>query len=241
VSWLAERPDRGRNLPDDESLVGLPDLLGVLNVQGGPRAREVVETVAHGVLRWIRTARAAGTGWIDHDATDLDRFGLPSEADVFKSALLHRILGDPEAGIAPKDPLPEPPPTSYSYPWYELMDVGHARAVGVEPWRLDWMPELKGLSVNESGFSIVEQPEPETWLLRSMRRVSGDDNPNADVHGWVLSSSIFEVRLDPVEQVLSSNGDSEGLSDTHAPIEHEGGQSVVYVPRGVTGTIRVVE
>jgi len=221
-------------------LVNLPELLEVLNVQGGPRAREVVETVAHGVFTWIRTARAAGTGWMDRDSTDLDWFGLPTEADVLKSALLHRILGDPELGVAPKDPLPEPPPTSYSYPWYELMDEGRGRAVGIEPWRLDWMPELDGLSVNESRFSIVEHPESETWLLRSMRRVDVDDYPDADVHGWVLSSSIFEVKLDPLEQVLSANGEAAGLSETHAPIEHVGGQSIVYVPRGVTGIIRVV-
>ena len=40
-------------------------------------------------------------------------------ADVDHSSLLRRLL-------AGKEPLPEPPPRSFSYPWYEIVEQGHA-------------------------------------------------------------------------------------------------------------------
>jgi hypothetical protein len=77
--------------------------------------RDFVErgrAVARVVLQWIRTAKAAGYTFQGED-------GLPSEADVWHSALLERLLrGEP--------PLPTPPPLFFSYPWYELVENGEA-------------------------------------------------------------------------------------------------------------------
>jgi hypothetical protein len=43
----------------------------------------------------------------------------PTPADAWHSALLGRLL-------AGKDPLPEPPPLAFSYPWYGLIENGRA-------------------------------------------------------------------------------------------------------------------
>jgi hypothetical protein len=48
-------------------------------------------------------------------------YGMPTSSDVDHSALLHRLLEG-------KDPLPDPPPRSMSYPWYELIEKGEAIA-----------------------------------------------------------------------------------------------------------------
>lgn len=59
------------------------------------------------VVTWIRTMSAAG-----HHGQ------WPSAADIDHSALLARIR-------AGKRPLDEPPPKSFSYPWYALMEPGN--------------------------------------------------------------------------------------------------------------------
>ncbi len=66
------------------------------------------------VITWIRTARAAG---YVHDNW------LPSAADFQKSALLERLRSG-------KDPLPEPPPTTYSCPHYALVEDPGPHVVG---------------------------------------------------------------------------------------------------------------
>jgi len=51
---------------------------------------------------------------------------IPTDADADHSALLERLLGGQE-------PFAAPPPTSHSYPWYDLIEKGWALA-GCELW-----------------------------------------------------------------------------------------------------------
>jgi hypothetical protein len=61
--------------------------------------------VAYSILEWIKVAREA------YKKPDW----LPANADVDHSALLMRILSGDK-------PQKNPPPTAFSYPWYDLFD-----------------------------------------------------------------------------------------------------------------------
>ena len=60
------------------------------------------------MVKWIRTARKFGGSWYDSS-------WLPDEPDIRKSRLFWRLRSG-------KQPLPHPPPTAYSCPWYELIE-----------------------------------------------------------------------------------------------------------------------
>ncbi len=60
------------------------------------------------VLKWIRTAVAAGYGYGSPG-------WLPCEPDFSKSALFERLRSG-------KEPLAEPPPLGLSCPWYGLVE-----------------------------------------------------------------------------------------------------------------------
>lgn len=77
--------------------------------------------VLKAVSEWVITAQRAG-------------YKLPLDAGQFsinmeKSSLLRRLLDG-------KDPFPLPPPKSYSYPWYSLLDEGETSGY-LEPWETD--------------------------------------------------------------------------------------------------------
>jgi hypothetical protein len=58
--------------------------------------------------KWLETAKATGLSHYQN--------WTPSYVDMLKSRLFWRIRSG-------KDPLPEAPPTAYSCPWYELIEV----------------------------------------------------------------------------------------------------------------------
>lgn len=66
------------------------------------------------VLRWVRICMEN-----EYPAPGQ----LPSDADLWHSALLRRLLDG-------KMPLSTPPPLWNSYPWYELVEEGHAAIPG---------------------------------------------------------------------------------------------------------------
>jgi hypothetical protein len=76
--------------------------------------------------------------------------GPPSEPDWDHSALLARL-------VSGKSPLPEPPPKSFSYPWYELIDNGSAVATEVREVR-NWHDNDEVLlSINQARWKIIEK------------------------------------------------------------------------------------
>lgn len=113
------------------------------------------------VLRYVRVARAAG--YYDYGMASVeDRLRFPSGADIDKSALLDRLL-------AGKEPLPSPPPTCMSYPWYAVVEepgphgceVGGAVTLGA----LIGQPEPDGRA-----RVVVNQA---VWIVE--REVAGDE------------------------------------------------------------------
>ena len=73
------------------------------------------EAICLAMSEWIRIARKRnGADWV------------PSAADICKSRLFWRLRSG-------KRPLPHPPPTAYSCPWYELID---------EPDRPHWAYDM---------------------------------------------------------------------------------------------------
>lgn len=76
------------------------------------------------LLKWLKIREENGISF----PTELIQF----EIDIRKSALLTRMLGG-------KDPLPEPPPKAFSYPWYSLIEQGEGdpfEVVEVDPFEV---------------------------------------------------------------------------------------------------------
>lgn len=74
---------------------------------------------------------------------------MPTASDVDHSALLQRLLNG-------KPPLPEPPPRSFSYPWYSLIEDGSGKAEVREI--SDWLGgDGTILIINQSRWEIVER------------------------------------------------------------------------------------
>lgn len=104
--------------------------------------------------------------WLD--ILDKTGHGSPTPADVDHSGLLYRLLNG-------KPPLPEPPPRSFSYPWYSLIENGEETAQGREV-------DQKYFVVNQARWDIVSQDGdnyvilwPETGL-----RCRATKNPGTD-------------------------------------------------------------
>ena len=76
-------------------------------------------------------------------------------ADAWHSSLLQRLL-------AGKEPLPVPPPTAYSYPWYSLIEEGEAtlHESGVNFWG-EVQPEHWGFAPGTKIVSICQSP----WII----------------------------------------------------------------------------
>ena len=71
---------------------------------------------------------------------------VKSSADADHSALLYRVLSG-------KDPLPKPPPTKMSSPWYEL---GEGKKVEIDP-------EFDKIHSDVCGFTYVGNSGPFVW------------------------------------------------------------------------------
>lgn len=79
---------------------------------------------------------------------------FPTSSDVYKGCLLGRMT------MQGKPPLPDPPPTSYSAPWYELIEKNGADLQG------NWFQHVEGpydgpLGKEGKYFSICQ----DLWLI----------------------------------------------------------------------------
>ena len=89
-----------------------------------------------------------------------------------KSALLQRLLEG-------KEPLPEPPPKSMSYPWYSLVEDGHGYPY--EVWEAS--SDLFGapaVVIDQHGWKLLEKLDTHDWIVTyPITRGFYFDNPNA--------------------------------------------------------------
>lgn len=106
-------------------------------------------------IKWVQTVRQ----WREKDRPDW----LPSYSDILKSRLFWRIRSG-------KEPLPNPPPCSYSCPWYEVVEDGVPHDVwphstvyfsGESPFE----PGEKRVSINQDIYKIIGKEEPGKWLV----------------------------------------------------------------------------
>jgi hypothetical protein len=139
--------------------------------------KTAARATARAVIRWLQIRRA-------FERSDI--LELPEEqllADLWHSALVERLLSG-------KEPLDRPPPRSFSYPWYELVERGWgwARQVHVPaedpylvlidqfPWRI--------VKRHEDGTLEVETDRaPGRWKL---------------IPGSGMYTVLRTFRLDPV-------------------------------------------
>jgi hypothetical protein len=85
-----------------------------------------------------------------------------------KSALFARLLSG-------KPPLPYPPPTSYSYPWYALIDDGYSDNVSLDGFSTDL--GKPGVIINQSFWSIVRNNQAAQKLMHLAPSVNPHKRP----------------------------------------------------------------
>jgi hypothetical protein len=83
-----------------------------------------------------------------------DRISL--DCDARHSALLDRLFQG-------KEPLPEPPPKAFSYPWYKLIEDGYAYPYEV------WEPHptlhpFPALVIDQHPWKIIEKVSDREWI-----------------------------------------------------------------------------
>jgi len=97
--------------------------------------------------KWVETAKKSGgvhyQNW------------TPGTVDMLKSRLFWRIRSG-------KEPLPEAPPTAYSCPWYELIEVPGPHDV----WEEIRVYEKKFCSVAQCRYEVLEQHEDGILILK---------------------------------------------------------------------------
>lgn len=76
---------------------------------------------------------------------------------MMKSALLSRL-------IEGKDPLPYPPPLSFSYPWYSLIETGEANIIDL--WE-DNLLISNGpvIMIHQFPWKILQKIDEDSWLV----------------------------------------------------------------------------
>lgn len=112
------------------------------------------------LIEWLRIREREGVPF----PTSLLEF----VTDIDHSALLQRLAKG-------KEPLPAPPPLSFSYPWYELMEQGYAEPIDV--WVGDKttneMFGYRAIVINQTPWKVVEQTSDEEYIL-----TYGENSPN---------------------------------------------------------------
>lgn len=117
--------------------------------------------LAEAVVRWIELKRQ----WEKPFGPD----ELPTDADIAHSALLARLLRG-------KEPLPEPPPEAFSYPWYEVVEDTARAHRGIEfGFRKDGglkecLPdEADYVCLNQNPFYRIIEHRSDHWVVAYRR------------------------------------------------------------------------
>lgn len=131
----------------------------------------------------------------------------PSE----KSALFWRLLNGQPA-------LPHPPPTAYSYPWYELIESAQwlscgchcAPAVAADPKR----PERLLVYLAQSAYEVVWRNElacawPDLGAEQKRERLRGGERPRMELRcgAWgPFELTLGRVRMEASREAMKSGG-----------------------------------
>lgn len=133
-------------------------------------------------LKWLEIREANGI--------DL-RSARQLRIDADHSALLQRLYKG-------KPVYDEPPPTSYSYPWYTLMDNGEAEAFEVFEAEEEMFGKDK-LGINQTIWHVLEKLGEDQWIVTySIPDVAAiqklkDENQWKHITPQTLSKSRWKV------------------------------------------------
>lgn len=78
-------------------------------------------------------------------------------ADIDHSALLRRLLEG-------KEPLPEPPPRSFSYPWYSVIEDGEGSPIEVWESPPKLFRDYPALIIDQFDWKILEKISDTEWI-----------------------------------------------------------------------------
>lgn len=102
------------------------------------------------LLRWLSIRAEHGYEFPDN----YYQFG----ADIGHSALLRRLLDG-------KEPLPDPPPRSFSYPWYSLIEDGEGFPMEVWEGHPKLFSDYPALVIDQCGcWKILEKISDTEWI-----------------------------------------------------------------------------
>jgi hypothetical protein len=153
---------------------------------------EDMETLL-GMMLWIRTARTAGgAGYDDH--------WLPGFPDLTKSSLFERI----RRGVKP---LPEPPPSVMSYPWYAVVEDPGPHHAQDACFDTGWLKENQ-VRVYQNIYEIVERLGEKHFIVKD-----GTHGTSYRFHlwydpdswRWFLQNTVFRESVDQSVSMLSSD------------------------------------
>jgi hypothetical protein len=138
----------------DEALQHIEQLKEV-NAQMRQDWREIVEDSGKALNHHQRTISRAVGIWARY-AQGRDAFSAVTlDCDLSHSALFGRLLSG-------KEPLPTPPPTSHSYPWYSLIDEGKGQCEL-------WIDEEMGVVINQNPTWKIEEKVSEDEYVVSYK------------------------------------------------------------------------
>lgn len=141
--------------------------------------------------QWIETVWAARQ----------DMKWLPGEIDCLKSRLFWRIRSG-------KSPLPSPPPTAYSCPWYEVIEEIRPHFLWEEVRFYEPrenQPETVAV-IAQCQYVVIDRSDPKKtivgfgpwrfriWIGKGMNRVCMPDGKwkNSEVSGWLIERTPSE-------------------------------------------------
>lgn len=158
----------------------------------------------------IRLATKAVSDWVR--IRDRPDYNAPlTPAEVEHSALLRRLLGG-------KPALPDPPPRSFSYPWYELIEDGRSTC---ECWEMTaeqrkvWGRTEPTLVVNQSPTWTILRKEGEAFIVTNPRapgewRVRPGTDEEIDLAG-ILAGTASGIAWDVVNASSNREAQIEGI------------------------------
>ena len=123
--------------------------------------KDIRREAINAVFQWLSIIEAM-KGEYSHDLQKL-------KIDADHSALLERI-------IAKEKVYDTPPPIAFSYPNYSLMDNNYNYPIDVHfnVASLDDIYKAKLVIIDQTPWKIVEEPEPDTYLLQYRIRTGKD-------------------------------------------------------------------
>jgi hypothetical protein len=126
---------------------------------------------------------------------DLNQFKIQCR----KSSLLHRMLEG-------KEPLSIPPPKSFSYPWYDLIELGIGHPF--EVWEANdsissALANFPAVVIDQSAWKVLEKTGEDSWIVTYPY---GPDNDRKFAEGkWHVYCVGNRIPYDPNPKKESTN------------------------------------